>query len=158
MRGKNVAMAWIDYKKLIDMTPQRWIDSLKMYQITDKIIKFMKNWRVKLIARGKSLTKVKIQRGIFQGDVLSPLLFEIVMIPPNPIIRKCTGGYKLAKSQDKIWHIKMCNADNEKRKKTNDIMITTKRRQMTSTWEYWKRSSSNKWRWKKNSKKVSQEN
>ena len=51
---------------------------------------------------GKSLAEVKIQRGIFQGDALSPLLFVIVMIPLNHIIRKCTAGYKLSKSQEKI--------------------------------------------------------
>ena len=37
----------------------------------------MKAWRVKLTAGGKSLAEEKIQRGIFQGDPLSPLLFII---------------------------------------------------------------------------------
>ena len=41
----------------------------------------MKNWRDELTARGKSLIGVKIQRVIFQGEVLSPLLFVIAMIP-----------------------------------------------------------------------------
>ena len=72
------------------MVPQSWI----MYKISGKVIKFIKktmeNWRVKLTAGGKSLAKVKIQRGIFQGDVLSPLLFLIVMMPLNHILRKCT--------------------------------------------------------------------
>ena len=47
----------------------------------------------------KILAKVKIQRGIFQGDALSPLLFVITMM--SHILIKCTGGYKLYKSQEK---------------------------------------------------------
>ena len=45
----------------------------------------MKNWRVELTAGGKSLAETKIQRGIFQGDALSPLLFIIALVPLNHI-------------------------------------------------------------------------
>ena len=65
----------------------------------------MKTWKVELTAGGKSLAKVKIQRIIFQGDALSSLLFIIAMIPLNYILRKCTAGYKLSKSHDKINHL-----------------------------------------------------
>ena len=65
----------------------------------------METWREKLTAGGKSLAEVKIQRGIFQGDMLSPLLFVIVMMPLNHILRKCSGGHKLNKSQEKINHL-----------------------------------------------------
>ena len=93
-------MAWIDYKKVYDMVPQSWIiNSLKMYKISYEVISFieknMKTWRVNLRAGGRSLAKTKIQRGIFQGDALSPLLFIIAMMPLNHILRKCTVGYKL---------------------------------------------------------------
>ena len=61
------------------MVPQSWIiNYLKMYKISDEVINFiektMKTWRVELIAERKSLAEAKIQRGIFQGDALSPLL------------------------------------------------------------------------------------
>ena len=62
----------------------------------------MKNWKVEITARGKSLTELKIQRGIFQRDALSPLLFVIAIMPLNHILRRCTGGYKLIKSLEKI--------------------------------------------------------
>ena len=95
-RRKNLAMAWIDYKKAYDMVPHSWvINSLKMYKVINFIDKTMKTWRVELTAGGRRLAEAKIQRGIFQGDSLSPLLFIIAMMPLNHILRKCTAGYKL---------------------------------------------------------------
>ena len=103
-------MAWIDYKKAYDMVPQSWIiNSFKMYKISNEVINFiektMKTWRVELTAGGRSLPEANIPRGIFQGDALSPLLFIIVMMPLNHILRKCTAGYKLSRSQEKINHL-----------------------------------------------------
>ena len=65
----------------------------------------MKTWRVELTAGGRSLADIKIQRGIFQGDALSPLPFKIAMMPLNHILRKYTAGYKLSRSQEKINHL-----------------------------------------------------
>ena len=65
----------------------------------------METWGVKLTAEGKSLTEVKIQRCIFKGDALSPLLFVIAMMPLNHIRRKCTAWYKLSWSQEKINYL-----------------------------------------------------
>ena len=65
----------------------------------------MQTWRVELTAEGKSLAEVKIQKGIFQGVALSPLLFVIVMMPLNHIFSKCTAGYKLSKLQEKVNYL-----------------------------------------------------
>ena len=105
-RRKNLVMAWINNKKAYDMVPQSWIiNSFKMYKISDDVIDFiektMKIWRVELTAGGKSSAEAKFQRSIFQGDALSPQLFVILMMPLNSILRKCTAGYKLIKSQEK---------------------------------------------------------
>ena len=103
-------MAWIDYKKAYDLLPQSWIlHCLKMYKISHEVINFieltMKTWRVELTAGGRSIAKTKIQRRIFQGDTLSPLLFIIAMMPLNHILRKCTARYKLSRLQEKINHL-----------------------------------------------------
>ena len=103
-RQKNLAMAWIDRKKVYGMVAQSWIlHCLKMYKISHEVIQFieqtMKTWRVELTTGGRSIAETKIQRGIFQGDSLSPLLFIIAMMPLNRILRKCAAGYKLNRSQ-----------------------------------------------------------
>ena len=65
----------------------------------------MQTWRVELTAGGKGLAEVKIQRGIFEGDALLPLLCVIAMMPLNHILRKCTAGYKLSKLEENIKHL-----------------------------------------------------
>ena len=87
-----------------------WIlHSLKIYKISHEVInlieKTMQTWRVELTAGGRNLAETKIQRVIFQGGALSPLLFIIAMMPLNHILRKCTAGYKLSRSQEKINHL-----------------------------------------------------
>ena len=83
-------MVWRDHKKTYDMVPQSWItDCLKMYKISDEVLKFieitMKKYRVELTVGVKSSAEMKINRGIFQGDAISPLLFVIAMMPLNHI-------------------------------------------------------------------------
>ena len=65
----------------------------------------MKTWRNELMAGGKSLAERNIQRVIFQGDALSPIIFIIAMMPLNHILRKCTAGYKLSRTREKINHL-----------------------------------------------------
>ena len=79
-----------------------------MCKISKKVIKFiaevMMNRKMELIAGGKTLTEVTIPGGIFQGDVLSSLLFIIAMMPLNHILRKYASGYNFTKSEEKINH------------------------------------------------------
>ena len=92
------------------MAPRSWkLHCHKMYKISHEVINFieqtMKTWRVELTAGGRSIAETKIQRGIFQGDALLPLLFIIAVMPLNHKIRKCAAGYKLRRSQEKINHL-----------------------------------------------------
>ena len=68
-----------------------------MYKISDEVINFlkktMKTSKVELTAGGRSLADANVQSGMFQRDVLSPLLFIIAIMLPNHILRKCTAGY-----------------------------------------------------------------
>ena len=74
---------------------------LKMYKISHEDINFiekiMTNWRVELTSGRKNLVETKIQKGIFPGDALSPLLFIIAMMPLIHILRKCTARCKLSR-------------------------------------------------------------
>ena len=102
-------MVWTDYKKAY-MVPQSWIlHCLKVYKISHEVINFikqnLKTWRDDLTAGGGSIAETKIQRGIFQGDALLPLLFIIAIMPLNHILRKYAVRYKLSRSQWKINHL-----------------------------------------------------
>ena len=61
-----------------------------MYKISHEVIKFIEQT---MKTGGRSIVETKIQRGIFQGDAQSPLLFMITMIPLNHTLRKCAAGY-----------------------------------------------------------------
>ena len=77
-----------------------------MYKISNEVINLIEKTPENTeTAGGKSLAEEKIQRGIFKGNALSPLLFAITMMPLNHIVRKCTAGYKLTKLQEKINHL-----------------------------------------------------
>ena len=80
-----------------------------MYKISHEVINFIdktyKTSRVEFTVGGINLAEKKIQRGISLGDALLPLLFIIDMMPLNHIFRKCTAGYNLSRSEEKINHL-----------------------------------------------------
>ena len=65
----------------------------------------MSHWETELTSGGQSLGKVKIQRGIFQGDSLSPLLFIICLIPLSLILRNVKAGFEFRKSGPSSNHL-----------------------------------------------------
>ena len=90
----------MDYKKAYDMVPHSLIiECLKLTHVAENIINFversMSSWRTELTSSGEMLGSVRIRRGIFQGDSLSPLLFVICMIPLTCVLRKARAGYML---------------------------------------------------------------
>ena len=65
----------------------------------------MANWKTVLTSNQEILGTVDINRGIFQGDSLSPLLFVIIMIPLSLILRDSSAGYQLEKEGSRINHL-----------------------------------------------------
>ena len=93
-RTKNLSTAWIDYKKAFDIVPHSWIlKCLQMYKMHPVLITFieqcMSQWKTNmtLVHREGDLETgpIRIKRGIFQGDSLSPLLFTMSC---NPLSRE----------------------------------------------------------------------
>ena len=92
------------------MVPHSWvIRTLKMVGIADNLVeclrKSMDSWRTNLFSDGKLLGTVSINRGIFQGDSFSPLLFVIALIPLTHVLREAKMGYQLEKNGPKISHM-----------------------------------------------------
>lgn len=113
-RKKNLNMAWIDYQKAFDRVPHSWIGkSMELVGVNDSIVKFckhsMEKWNTKLQLRtNQELMQsqpIKINRGIFQGDSLSPLLFCIALIPLTHELNRSGCGYQVHGSERKISHL-----------------------------------------------------
>ena len=98
-RRTELAIAWIDYRKAYDFVSHSWIlVCLDMIGIADNVRSFleysMKKWKLLLNSNGSNLCEVDINRGIFQGDSLSPLIFVICMIPISLLLRKVKASYE----------------------------------------------------------------
>ena len=110
MKCRNLNMAWVDYKKAYDMVPHSWIlEVISMFGLADNICNLlshsMNHWKTVLTAGDQSLGTVDINRGIFQGDSLSPLLFIMIMTPLSMILKDEQKGYKLGNSGNLVNHL-----------------------------------------------------
>ena len=102
-RRKNLAMAWIDDKKAYDMVPQSWIlHCLKMYDTLPSRTVYREDHGN--LDSGFDSKRQKLCRDKDPNRHI-PGICTITMIPINHILRKCTAGYKLSKSQEKINHV-----------------------------------------------------
>ena len=63
------------------------------------------NWETELTSEKVSLGKVKIRRGIFQGDSFSSLLFVLAVIPLSFMLRKVKAGCDLGRNKGRVNHI-----------------------------------------------------
>ena len=108
--GKNLSMAWIDYKKAYDMVPHSWIkEVIEILGVAGNIggllSSSMSGWKTQLMGGKDVLGTVDIKRGIFQGDSLSPLLFVMIMIPLSQQLNEANKGYKLKNTNRSISHL-----------------------------------------------------
>ena len=109
-RLTGLGMAWIDYKKAYDMVPHSWLKKcMMMFGVADNMQKLlessMEKWKTELTSGGQKLGTVRIKRGIFQGDSLSPLLFVLALIPISLVLREVKAGYNLGDSKGKVNHL-----------------------------------------------------
>ena len=109
-RRTNLAMAWIDYRKAYDYVPHSWIlECLDMLGIADNVRssleKSTKKLKLLLTSNGLDLWEVNVNRGIFQGDSLSPLIFVICMIPLSLPLRKVKDSYEWGRKEFKLNHL-----------------------------------------------------
>ena len=74
------------------------IQSLNMMGIAKNVVNFlgktMKYWRVELTCGSETLGEVPIKRQLFQGDVLSQLLFDMALMLLTNILRTANPGYE----------------------------------------------------------------
>jgi len=96
-RKESVCTAGIDYQKAFASVPHCGIiKSFELIGINNKIISFTKKivsyWKtsMRLHTEGKIIETedLEIQRGLFPGDSLSPLLFCISLIPITEQLNK----------------------------------------------------------------------
>ena len=89
-RKKNLSTAWIDYKKAFDSVPHSWIlKCLQRYKIHQVLITFieesMSQWKTSMTLVHKEgvldTGPIRMKRGMFQGELLSPLLFTMSFNP-----------------------------------------------------------------------------
>ena len=99
-----MSTAWIDYKKAFDSVLYSLIlKFLQMYKIHPVLITFteesMSQWKTNMTLVHKEgvleTGPIRIKRGIFQGDSLSPLLFTMPLNPLSQEFQKTGYGYQL---------------------------------------------------------------
>ncbi|CAK1583447.1 unnamed protein product [Parnassius mnemosyne] len=87
----NLSVSWIDYKKAFDSVPHTWLKRvLKLYKVNCTVRDFLGQcmglWSTILCYLGErrkdAENHIRIRRGIFQGDCLSPIWF---CLSPNPL-------------------------------------------------------------------------
>ncbi|XP_029655022.1 uncharacterized protein LOC115228605 [Octopus sinensis] len=84
--GNNLFATWIDVRKAFDSVNHEFLCQVLDQSgipnwITNFVKTLIKNWNVILTLNNKRIGTVKLERGILQGDSLSPQLFTLVMDP-----------------------------------------------------------------------------
>ena len=90
------------------MVPRAWM--IKVLKLQHLMLLHSSN-QLRLIGKTETISgevnlgKVNINRGILQGDALSPLLFVISLIPLILVLRRIKQGYSFQKGKSKLNHL-----------------------------------------------------
>jgi hypothetical protein len=102
--NRKLCTAYIDYQKAYDSVPHSWlVKSLEIYKVDSKIIKCLRSmmlkWSTIIQVRGQkevvNTEPIRIRRGIYQGDSLSPLWFCLALNPLSMLLRESTIGFNI---------------------------------------------------------------
>lgn len=94
--GNRLKTAWIDVKKAFDSIDHIYlINCLEQYSFPPWILYFLKDiiskWKLSIRSGRDEILEKTVERGILQGDSLSPLLFVLCM---DPLSRQLNGKHK----------------------------------------------------------------
>ena len=111
-RRTNIAMGWIDYRKAYDFLPNSCIfKCLDMLPIADDVRRFLrKAWTSRnlfWIQMGRIYAR--LNRSIFEGDSLSPLVFVICMIILSLLLRRVKVSYEWDRGEFNFYHLHFMN-------------------------------------------------
>ena len=86
---------WVDVKKAFDSVNHNYLQQcIKKLNFPDWILRFitsiMSKWEISIRSDNNNILTKKIERGILQGDSLSPLLFVLCL---DPLSRKLNSVY-----------------------------------------------------------------
>jgi len=110
-KKRNLHMCYIDYKKAFDSVPHDWLlKTLDIYRINPRIKYLlqicMSNWKTNLHVNNDNLGSVLINRGIYQGDSLSPLWFCLAINPLSKLLNSNSNGFRVnTKRNIRISHL-----------------------------------------------------
>ena len=84
--GNNLRAAWIDVKKAYDSVEHTYLlRCLEKLNLPPWILRFLTDticrWELDVVLGGEHVLAKKVERGILQGDSLSPLLFVLCVDP-----------------------------------------------------------------------------
>ncbi|CAK1595297.1 unnamed protein product [Parnassius mnemosyne] len=111
---RNLSAAWIDYKKAFDSVPHTWLERvLELYKVDCTVRDFlgqcMGQWSTILCHLGERMTAaenhIRIRRGIFQGDCLSPIWFCLSLNPLSTLLEGSGRGFQLRRGGTKVTHL-----------------------------------------------------
>jgi len=93
--GNVLKTAWIDVKKAFDSVDHNYlIKCIEKYSFPPWILNFLKciisKWSLNIRSGCEELLEKKVERGILQGDSLSPLLFVLCI---DPLSRQLNGKH-----------------------------------------------------------------
>ena len=103
-------MTRTDFQKVFDMVPRSWIlEWLRLIGATENDLELLKNsmkdLRTNLFSEEPALGSFNINRGIFQGDSIFPLVFIIKMIPLTIVLRKKQQSYSFGDDKFRLNHL-----------------------------------------------------